>query len=411
MLNREPVYLVMVTANNHNKYYRMMPDGDFFNVEFGRVGTACQKARYPMKDWDKKYKEKVKKGYIDQTDLMQDLITEIKPKTQREYIDIENKSIQMIVNKLQDMAKKTIQKNYKVGAAETTQAMCDKAQEQIDKMNSTADKLTLNEFNNELIILFGIIPRKMSNVSEHLCKNTDDFAKILQREQDLLDVMKGQVIVKDKKEDKEEEDNNANEPSQTILEALGLIFEETTPEEDEHIKNLLEDSKGKFSKAWKVTNIKTQEKFDKFVANENITEIKELWHGSRNENWWSIINTGLVLRPVNVVISGKMFGMGTYFAPRARKSIGYTSLSGSYWAGGRENKAYMAVMKVAYGTPYDVHSFDSKYYDFNYEKLQKAKNGANCLHAHAGSMLRNDEIVIYKEEQCTIEYLVEIVND
>ena len=56
----------------------------------------------------------------------------------------------------------------------------------------------------------------------------------------------------------------------------------------------------------------------------------------------------------------------------------------------------------------DVHSFDSKYYDFNYERLQKTCPGANCLHAHAGSMLRNDEIIVYKEDQCTIKYLVEL---
>jgi poly [ADP-ribose] polymerase len=306
------------------------------------------------------------------------------------------------------MAKKTIQKNYKVGAAEVTQAMCDRAQSQIDKMNDKADKMTLKAFNDELIVLFGIIPRKMANVTDHLCKNKDDFAIILQREQDLLDVMKGQVIVVQVQEEETEEDST--EPTQTILEAMGLVFEEVTDEEVKHIKELLEDSKGKFSRAWKVINLKTQKKFDDFVKKEGIKNIKELWHGSRNENWWSIINTGLVLRPVNVVISGKMFGMGTYFAPRAKKSIGYTSLSGSYWAGGKENKAYMAVMKVAYGTPYDVHSFDSKYYNFDYEKLQNAKKGANCLHAHAGKMLLNDEIIIYKEEQCTIEYLVEITN-
>ena len=38
---------------------------------------------------------------------------------------------------------------------------------------------------------------------------------------------------------------------------------------------------------------------------------------------------------------------------------------------------------------------------------------ANCLHAHAGasmgySALKNDEIVVYKEEQMTIKYLVEL---
>lgn len=71
-------------------------------------------------------------------------------------------------------------------------------------------------------------------------------------------------------------------------------------------------------------------------------------------------------------------------------------------------------MNVAYGTPFDVYDFNSKYYNMNYENLQKFKEGANCLHAHAGaslggySSLKNDEIVVYKEEQCTIRYLVEL---
>lgn len=409
MANHIPTYLVMVTSNNNNKYYRMLPDGDYFNVEFGRVGASCQTARYPMRDWDKKYKEKVKKGYVDQTDLMADLVKEIKPKTAKEYKDLENKALQMIVDKLQDMAKKSIQKNYKVGAAEVTQAMVDKAQAKIDEINLSLDKMTVKKFNDELLILFGIIPRKMANVNDYLVSKKDEFAKVMDREQATLDVMKGQVIqVAATTADEDEEQGDV--PTETILDAMGLVFEEVTSEEVDHIKELLGESKSKFRKAWKVTNLKTQKRFDEFVKKEKIKNVKELWHGSRNENWWSIINTGLVLRPCNVVISGKMFGIGTYFAPKAQKSIGYTSLTGSYWASGRESTAYMAVMKVAYGKPYDVHSFDSKYYNFNYERLQEAKKGANCLHAHAGSMLRNDEIVIYKEEQCTIEYLVEIGN-
>lgn len=70
----------------------------------------------------------------------------------------------------------------------------------------------------------------------------------------------------------------------------------------------------------------------------------------------------------------------------------------------------MGLYDVAYGKPYDVHSFDSKYYNFNYNELQRYMKGAHCLHAHEGSMLRNKEIIVYKEEQTTIKYLVEISN-
>ena len=159
--------------------------------------------------------------------------------------------------------------------------------------------------------------------------------------------------------------------------------------------------KGKFHKAWRVTNLKTQQRFDEFVKLNKIKDKRLLFHGSRNENWWSIINSGLVLKPTNAVITGKLYGYGIYFAPKARKSLGYTSLSGSYWAHGNSNSGFMALMDVAYGVPYDVYDFNSKYYDMNYDNLQRFKQGANCLHAHAGanlggySSLKNDEIIVY----------------
>ena len=174
----------------------------------------------------------------------------------------------------------------------------------------------------------------------------------------------------------------------------------------------MNESADKYRNAWKVTNYATEEKYNKFIKDNNITNTKLLFHGSRSENFWSIIKTGLKLRPTNAVITGKMFGYGIYYAPKCQKSIGYTSLSGSYWAHGGNSRAYMAIFEVAYGTPYDVYDFNSKYYDLTYDKLQSFKKGANCLHAHTDKgMLRNDEIVVYKEDQMTIKYLIEIGND
>lgn len=55
--------------------------------------------------------------------------------------------------------------------------------------------------------------------------------------------------------------------------------------------------------------------------------------------------------------------------------------------------------------------FDNKYYNLDCNKLQQFKPCANCLHAHADKgMLRNDEIIVYKEDQLTIKYLIEIGN-
>ena len=398
MSDVKPVNLVMVTSTNHNKYYRMIPQGDTFRVEFGRVGAGMQTAQYPMGQWKKKYNEKIRKGYVDRSDLMDDLIEEMQQND--EYKPIDNKEIADIVHRLQKMAKQTISSNYNVTSNKVTQAMVDKAQDVLSMLVNCDD---IEKFNTTLIDLFSVIPRKMSNVSSYIAKNADEFGKIITREQNLLDVMRGQVYQRTLTEPQ-----NFVKSDKTILEAMGLEFYPVDETEIIKIKSCLGSCADRFNRAWRVVNNRTQKRFDEFCDANNITNKKLLWHGSRNENWWSIINTGLVLRPTNAVITGKMFGYGIYYAPKARKSLGYTSLSGSYWAHGGSDTAYMALMNVAYGKPYDVYSFDSKYYEFNYEKLQNALPGANCLHAHEGSMLRNDEIIVYKEEQCTINYLVEI---
>lgn len=403
MDNTNPVYLVMVTADNHNKYYRMTPNGERFNVEFGRIGNGgFQTATYPMQQWNKKYNEKVKKGYTDQTRLVADLLPSQDNSTKGEYKEIEDKVIASIVSRLQFMAKQAIKDNYTISSNKVTQAMIEEAQVVLTQLITENN---IENFNKTLINLFEVIPRKMSRVSDYLANNKNEFSKIIEKEQDLLDVMKGQVV--QNKVDENIEDDIEQNP-RTILEVMGLQFSECSTADIAKIKSCLGSCNDKFYQAWKVTNNITQDKFNRFIKEEHIDNIKLLWHGSRNENWWSIVNSGLVLKPTNAVITGKMFGYGIYFATKARKSLGYTSINGSYWARGNSNSAFMALYNVAYGNPYNVHSFDSKYYDFTYEKLQKEQPSANCLHAHEGQMLRNDEIIVYKEEQTTIQYLVEL---
>lgn len=400
------MYLMMVTADaNNNKYYKMIPKGDTFIVEYGRVGSKPQVRSYPIKDWNKKLREKLSKGYTDKSELMEDLIQEEKPKEKKLYLDIPNKDIQNIVDRLQKMAKQTISANYNITSDKVTQAMVDKAQDILTNLIAIQN---VDDFNKLLLELFEVIPRKMHKVSEYLAQTKDDFSKIIQKEQDLLDVMKGQVYQHSVTQSTENEQVEDDSPTMNILEAMGLEFQPVDDLDIVKIKYHLGQDENKFYRAWKVTNKATQQSFNTYIKDNNNPTTKLLWHGSRNENWWSIINSGLVLRPTNAVITGKMFGYGIYFATKARKSIGYTSLSGSYWARGSSTSAFMGLYEVAYGKPFDVYSFDSKYYSLNYENLQKMCQGANCLHAHAGKMLANDEIIVYQQPQTTIKYLVEI---
>lgn len=404
MIEIRPTYLVMVSAANNNKYYNLFPENNEFRVEYGRIDATKTITRYPINKWESQIKNKLKKGYLDVTDLKQDLVEEISSTNpDSPYKEIENKAIKTIVDKLQSLAKDTINRNYTVKASTVTSDMINAAQTTINELAN--NNSSVEEFNDILLKLFMIIPRRMGNVADYLASSKDDFGKIISKEQDLLDVMKGQVYIKPIVE----ASSPVDKKDKTILEEFGLVFEEVNKNDVALIKTLMNESANKFRNAWKVTNLQTQERFDKFVKDNNITNTKLLFHGSRSENFWSIIKTGLVLRPTNAVITGKMFGFGCYYAPKCAKSIGYTSLSGSYWARGGSNVAYMALFDVAYGVPYNVYEFNSKYYDLTYDKLQKFQPGANCLHAHADKgMLRNDEIVVYKEDQMTIKYLIEI---
>ena len=396
-------YLVKVEPGaNNNKYYKMIPRGASWLAEYGRVGAGSQSRSYPMSMWESKYKEKIRKGYVDRTDLVEDLISKEKPKTGDGYREISDRAIAKIVDLLQSLARKAVADNYTVSSNQVTSAMIARAQEQLAKMASMGDA-SVQDFNASLIELFGIIPRKMGNVSSYIATKREDFGPILEREQDLLDVMKGQVYVPPvvQPTDSNEEDNGC-----TILEAKGLVFEEINANDKAVILSALGSCADHFVNAWRVTNLETQKKFDDYIKSG--VETKLLWHGSRNENWWSIIGSGLVLRPTNAVITGKMFGYGIYFATKARKSLGYTSLSGSYWARGSSSTAFMGLYEVAYGRPYDVYSFSSRLSSLNYNDLQRICPGANCLHAHEGTMLRNDEIIVYQECQTTIKYLVEL---
>ncbi len=411
-MEKSLIYLVKVDPNaNNSKYYKMIPQGNSFLVEYGRLGNSnFQTASYNISLWDKKYNEKIKKGYEDKSELIEELVEDIDENNDSPYAPIPSKAIAKIVDRLQKMANDTINRNYQVSATQVTNAMVESAQQIVDSLAELSTNV--QKFNDALVELFKVLPRKMRTVKENLAESTEDIPKIYQREQDLLDVMKGQVHqrqisenTKDNKDTKEKESTKDN--SQTILEAMGIEIVETTKQEQKEIQQALGSIGDKFYQAWKVKNIRTQKNFDKYMETVDNKTTKLLFHGSRSENWWSIINSGLVLRP-NAKITGKMFGYGLYFAPKAQKSLGYTSLNGSYWANGNDSSGFMGLYEIHYGNPYMVDDFNSRYYNYDYNDLRSNGN-YDCLHADSSKgMLRNDEIIIYQECQCTIKYLVEL---
>lgn len=394
--------LVCVTDINNNKFYNMFEQADgTFLAEWGRVDSTKTSKTYPMREWDSKYRDKTspKKGYTDVTHLYAEVDTT--STTLNETFISNDKWVKNLIEDLQRYANKTVADNYKISTKNVTQKMVDEAQAIVDEISKTYQtKFSKDSINSLLLKLFIVIPRKMGHVQDYLIKDEDNkerVAKIIDNEQSILDTLAGQVLIQD--ETKVEEKTHQKKIG--ILDTMGILV---THVDDVNIiakvKKLMGDSSDKFSRLFEVTNFETEKRY----RTVNIENEELLWHGSRNENWISLFQKGLLIRPSGVATVGAMFGLGIYFANKARKSIGYTSLNGSYWVSGSSKTAYLALFSVNLGKKKEVRRHSSDCYNYN----EKTINPYNSVYAMGGVDLRNDEFITYNINRSTIKYLVEI---
>ena len=378
-------YLVLVQADvNHNKFYRMSQITDNkFEVEFGRIGAKGRKQVYSMSRWDSVYESKLGKGYEDQTE------NHIVSK-QSVYKPIENEAIRSFFESIERFSSEAIARIYSISYDTVTESMIVAAERKIQQLSRISDTTAANQILNSL---FQIMPRKMKVVSDYMTTSLVDIPKIIQREYDLLDVMKARVI------------GNSQVPKngQTVLDAMDLQIAEVSKLEEQQIKKFMAaESRGKYKRAFRVRNKRTDERFFQFMEENGYSskDIHYLYHGSRNENWYGLMKRGPLLAPKGVTINGKMFGNGLYFANRARKSIGYTSLDGACWTSGRSSTGFLAVFKVLYKNPLYVQT--------NHQYSLQELGEHDAVFAQKGAMLRNDEIIVFREQQATLQYIIEL---
>jgi poly [ADP-ribose] polymerase 2/3/4 len=389
--------LIMVSVANNNKFYDMVEEGNTINVRYGRVGSTECTASYHTSRWDTLYKSKVKKGYKDVTGLR------VEP-TVVDFTAISSDVISAFVAELQAFAKGSISSNYTVSSDAVTQKQVDEAQKLLDQLAEFAGRPRRpngDAIDKVLLELYSTIPRRMQQVKDHLMGSGRKLEDIVTEEQSTLDVMKGQVRINTVQK------NNKVDSKQTILDAMGLVIEPTNDDDVRLIKQELGDIARRYRRSFRVTNKRTQERFDKWLKTASNKTRKLFWHGSRNENWWSILDSGLVLRPTNAVITGKMFGTGLYGADKAGKSLGYTSLHGSRWARGNDSKAFMALFRFHVGNQYVASRYESWMGQLTYEKLQKLGD-YDSFFAKGGADLINNEYIVYMEDQIDIQFIVEL---
>jgi len=409
------IKLIMVTGDNNNKFYDLYDHGDgTMHAEYGRVEVTNTRKDYPIGKWDSIYKAKTKKGYKDVTSLLleEDSAATGGTTPTKDLFDISNADVKRIIKLLDSYSKQSVQQNYKVSSQAVTQAMVDEAQTLIDGLFVVSKVgTTKKQFNDKLLEIFHVIPRKMKDTRDHLIdfdiKTKDDLDKanqIVAKEQDTLDPLQAQVSLN--VNTKKEVDDEVEQID--ILSVMGIEMETVTDSKEiEMVKGLMGSERNLFVSVMKVKNKKTQIQFDDFVKKSDNKKTQLLIHGSRNENWISILTSGLVLRPTNAVISGKMYGAGTYFASQFKKSLGYTSLRGSYWASGNANKAFLCIYNVHVGNQLKFKHHKSWCYDLTESNL-KNRGDYDSIWAEGGADLVNDELIVYNENQTTVQYIIEV---
>ena len=404
--------LIMVEGENpktgaqNNKFYNMVENSDnTFSVEYGRIGATSAFKTYGMNKWNSTLNSKLRKGYIDNTELF------LEKEEKSNFKEIEESRISRIVAELQRFANASISENYIVGSGSVTQKQVARVQELINDLVEHVSSLEskrekpIEEINKTLLEVFRVIPRRMSDVRRHLLSDEnqpkEDLIKrinsIIDNEQKTLDVMESQVKVSEVEND-----------NQTILETMEIDIFDVNQEDISMIKKMLGRCSNQFVEAFMVINKKTQKKFDDYVEGSSNKKRKLFFHGSRNENWFSIINNGLVLRPSNAVITGKYFGYGIYGADRAKKSIGYTSLTGSYWARGRSNVGFMSLFNFHLGNMLQIDYSNDWMGRLTKERLKKRGDYDSVFAKKNNNFLYNNEYIVYDEAQCTIRFLVKL---
>lgn len=397
------------TSSNNNKYYNMVENNDgTFTATWGRVGVTSDSKVYPMSKWESTIRSKVKKGYKDITELC------VVDEHTKQFVDISDSAIAKLISDLQNYANQLINKTYLIGADAVTLKQIEEAQLIINDLvsimntgfgSSSGNNKILTSLNKTLLKLYTTIPRKMKNVNDHLFVDwkEDRIGSLINEEQDNLDAMESQVKTHLAQQ-------SSNIESTTILDVLGIEVEHIIEKEKKAILDMMGDSKSKFKTAYRILKKDTNTSFDIWVASSKNKDREMLFHGSRNSNWFFILQNGLLIRPSNAVYTGSMFGDALYFANEAKKSLGYTSLDGSYWARGSDHKAFMGIYEVHVGNKKIIKTRSYEHGSLNYEKIRK--EGFDSVHAlgkkNGGNSLFNDEITVYTTAQANIRYLIEL---
>lgn len=129
---------------------------------------------------------------------------------------------------------------------------------------------------------------------------------------------------------------------------------------------------------------------------KQMTNIWELWHGTKASNCLSILKNGFIIPPSNAsYCTGRMYGNGAYFSDQSTKSLNYAM---SYWGGKDEGRYFMFLNQVAMG----------KYHIPSSPTGSPPPRGYDSYYAKAGqSGVMNNEMIVFRTSQIMPTHLIE----
>lgn len=379
---KNPVELIMVTGENNNKFYRMKDlDNGNFQVEYGRVGSSTVTEIYPINRWDSKYKEKIKKGYKDVSDLKVDSVNN--------DFEFSSTEVEHFYRTFSKYTKDNVSRNYTIAVGAVTKVMLDEAQ---SVLNELVKLPVTDQFNKYLLELYTVLPRRMNNVRDYLIKGSESqeqLNKLISKEQDVLDSLSSSVVT------------TVTQSGVKFEDSLGITIEiETDVVNLQRIKQFIEStnsSRYTIHKVYKVSNKQRTSVFNDWLSTQDNKRVDLLIHGTRNPNIFSILKSGLLVRPTNAVsFAGSAYGDGVYHSAHCDKSLGYT---------GYDNDKIFFLQDVHMGNPYEYNGW-YRGNDFRLEYNELKKRGFDSTYVKPGNGLRNSEYIVYKSEQTNTSFLV-----
>lgn len=300
-----PCFLTCVDPKkNAYKFYKLQPQGDNVIAEYGRMGTqkgdlfSARTFTYPIRMYWIKYQEKLSKGYVDRTAFY--MPDEEAPEEKAPLKNQGNPTTPsaILFDKLKRLAKIAVERAaIKVPV---TTAIINESKRLLSKMYEAND---VDEFNAYLMELISVLQRPVrtgdgTGVRRLMANTSNDFSGIISRESDLIQAMEGSITGSGMTGKAEDFDGHNIE-----------VYEATERQKEQVLSHLSDDLKKKVKKVYRVIPRYQQDRFNQYLKSHKVRKVKQLWHGSRNENWMSIILNNLLLNP-DARITGKMYGNG-----------------------------------------------------------------------------------------------------